>query len=331
MKKKKFVSLVLLSLVCILPVLCILMAHHISLCSTLGKMEEGTFGEKAGIIALKDNNAQAKNDLYKTLKENKLNCALYLDDKQNIENTVRYMAFTKKYVDLPMVSGRFLMESDLRAGNMVAVVGKKVSGVYLKQGKEYIRINEQEYRVIGKMGYEEDTAFDNYIFVNLFACENSELTIYTVDFFDRDNGWDILEKYAEKNDKAEILSETESFVDNINTEIDSGGYFVALLICYILCIVLISYQWLMFQRREMAIRRLVGATQGQIVMKVISDYIVYMIVAFVIGYLYSKFFYPSYQTSFFKGYFISMTVLMVFMLINILKVKKDRIDEVIKK
>ena len=68
--------------------------------------------------------------------------------------------------------------------------------MYERKGKQYIQVNDQEYYVLGEMGYEEDTAFDTYIFVNLFACDNEELKLYTVDFFSDIDGNETMDKCA---------------------------------------------------------------------------------------------------------------------------------------
>lgn len=311
------------------------MIHHLSLCSTFEKMETGNFGESSCLTSMTINSIETRLALYDDLVKERVSCGIYLDDKESTENTIRYMAFTEDYVNFPMQKGRFLEREDFKENNRVAVVGKNVENVYEKEGKQYIQINNQEYYVLGEMGYEEETAFDNYIFVNLFACSNEELKIYTIDFFSTIDGNDTMDNCAKKmqelNCDLKVLVETDNFADTVTVDFDIVSYFLELLLCYILCIILISYQWLMLQRRELGIRRLVGASQGQIVSYIMIQYIVYMLISFVVGYLYCRFIYPSYRSSFYMGYMISVSILFVFMLVTIGKLKNDSIEEVIKR
>lgn len=310
------------------------MIHHLSLCSTLEKMETGNFGESSCLTSMTINSIETRFALYDNFVQEHVSCGIYLDDKGSTENTIRYMAFTEDYVDFPMQNGRFLEREDFEKNNRVAVVGKNVENVYEKEGKKYIQINNQEYYVLGEMGYEEETAFDNFIFVNLFACDNEDLKIYTIDFFSAIDGNQTMNNSAEKirqlNCDLEVLVETDNFADTVTVDFDIVSYFFGLLLCYIMCIVLISYQWLMSQRRELGVRRLVGASKREVVSYIMIQYIIYMLISFVVGYLYCGFIYPSYRSSFYMGYMISVSVLFVFMLATIQKLKNDSIEEVIK-
>lgn len=334
MKKKRVVSIVLLAVVCVLPILCILMIHHLSLCSALEKMEVGNFGESSCLTSMTVNSIETRFALYDNFVKEHISCGIYLDDKGSTENTIRYMAFTEDYVNFPMQNGRFLELEDFKKNNRVAVVGKNVENVYEKEGKQYIQINDQEYYVLGRMGYEEETAFDNYIFVNMFTCDDKVLKIYTIDFFSaidvNETMDDCAKKMQELDCDMEVLVETDNFADTVTVDFDILSYFLGLLLCYILCIILISYQWLMLQRRELGIRRLVGASKREVVSYIMVQYISYMLISFVVGYLYCRFIYLSYRSSFYKGYMISVSVLFVFMLATIQKLKNDSIEEVIK-
>lgn len=320
-------------LVCILPIICILMMHHLSLCDNIQKMEEGNFGKSSCILSDKDTDISNKEKLYKTLCQENISCAVYLDDKIDIDRTIRYMVFTDRYVSLPMISGRFFEKEDFNTDNNVAVVGKNVEGVFEKDGTEFININNSEYKVLGKMGYEEDTPFDNYVFVNLLSCENDMLTIYTVDILGNTKEIDVencIEKFDNQKGKIEILSVTDSFANTVTVEVNTMVYFVGLLGSYILCIILISYQWLICQRRELGIRRLLGASKNQVSFFILRRYVFYLLASFIVGLGYCKYFYPSYEVSFFKGYFVSAGILILFMLVTINRIKKDSIEEVIR-
>lgn len=311
------------------------MIHHLSLSKTLVNMETGSFGKSSFIVSMADGSDEDRLELYNYLSKEKLSCGIYLDDEENSEYTVRYMAFTRQYVDFIMENGRFFEKKDFKPENKVAVIGKKVENTYKIKGKEYIQINGTEYLVIGKMGYEEDMAFDNYILVNLFACENELLNLYTLDFFSNIDEQGVINgceaNMKERGCELEVLAGTDSFADTVKIDFHDISYFAGLLSCYILCVLLISYQWLMLQRRELAVHRLVGASKKQVVIRIMSHYIAYMCISFLSGYIYCRFKYPSYRTSFFKGYSISVVIIIIFMFFEILQIKNDSVEEAIKK
>ncbi len=334
MKKFRFVSILLIMIVSVLPVICILMIHHISLCKTIENIEEGSFGKSLCMAHIKENSSETGYVLYEALTEQNVSCGIYLDDKESVEKIVRYIAFTKDYIDFPMQMGRFFKKDDFKKDRRVAVIGKNIEGTYEKKGKTYISIDNKEYCVIGRMGYEEETSFDNYIFVNLLACDKEELNIYSVDFFDDIDGEAVLGKcnsILKKTDSSlEVLGGTDSYADSLTVDIDVASWFLGLLLCYIVCVILISYQWLMLQRRELGICRMLGASKGRVMLYIMGHYCGYMLISFIVGFVYCHLFYPSYSSSFYKGFFISISILVVFMFITLQKIKGDSIEEVIK-
>lgn len=335
LNRKKIITAILVLLVCILPIVCILMIHHLSLCNTLQKIENGNFGESSSLIKLSNNKIENKQRLYDALEEQGVSCGIYLDDTNNINKKIRYLAYTKKYVDLPMLSGRFLEKTDFMPEKYVAVVGKKIKGIYEKLGKKYITIGEQEYQVVGIMGYEEDTSFDQYVFANLFACKQEELNIYSLDFFSKKIDKQQLEICRKGLSKAdcdlEVMTENESFSETLAVDFSMMGYFAGLLSCYVLCIVLISAQWLEAQRREMCIRRLIGASKARVIGAALLHYIGILALSFLVGSVYCTIAFPSYKTSFYYGFFISFSILFLFMVVSMFIIKNDSVEEAIKK
>ncbi|MBQ5561525.1 MAG: ABC transporter permease [Lachnospiraceae bacterium] len=335
MKRKKVITTILIITVCILPIVCILMIHHFSLCSTLQKMENGNFGKSSSMLKMSENTVESRQCLFDELKEQEIACGIYLDDINDVNKKIRFLAYTQKYVDLPMVNGRFLEKTDFVSNKCVAVIGKKVQGVYQKSGKKYIKIYNREYEVVGVMGYEEDTKFDKYVFANLFACEQEDLNIYSLDFFADVDRRQVLQLCSRKLEKIgcelEIMVEVENFSETLTVDFSTIGYFVCLLLSYVICIWLISFQWLEVQRREMCIRRLVGASKKSVIGNVLLRYIGVLLISFLVGYLYCIMLYPSYKTSFYYGYFISSSILLVFMIVTMFVIKNDSVEEAIKK
>ncbi|SFA83110.1 hypothetical protein SAMN05216249_10351 [Acetitomaculum ruminis DSM 5522] len=331
---KKIISILLAALVCILPIMCILMVHHITLCNTMQQMEEGIFGKNSYLFLMSKNIRSSRKELMNAIKKQNVAAAVYLDDTNDSSYTIRYMAYNKSYITLPMVKGRFFYENEFKEGNNLAVVGKNIKNIYEKSGERYIKVDDHEYKVIGIVGYEEDTAFDNYIILNLLSGERDDLSIYTLDVFQEDEDAYLLThcKKALKNKdcEIEILSESEQFIDTLKIDFNTVSYFFALLLSYILCVIVISYQWVIIQRKEIGIKRLLGASKKGTVFSILGRYLMYMALSLWVGLIYCYFFYPSYMVSFSKGYLITGIVLLLFMILMIIRIKNDSIEEAIK-
>ena len=331
--KKRFISFILLVLVCILPILSIIMVHNLSLSETIQMMSDGTFGDKSGIITTGNSDGNCKKIIYDKFSSEGISCGIYLDDKSNEEFNIRYMAYTKNYKVMPMISGRFFETKDFTDNNNVAVIGKKVKNTYEKSGQAYIQINGTEYKVIGVLGYNDDTPFDDYVFINLLSCPKDDLNMYIIDFLSntsQEHFEDIIEDLRSEIKEINMLSETASFSETVEVDFSTFVYFGGLFASCILCIMLISLQWLIYQKKELAIRRLVGASKQQITLLLISKYAFYLLASFIVGVIYCTYFYPSYKASFLKAYIFSSLIITIFMFINIRIIKRDSIEEVIR-
>lgn len=331
--KKRLINLILFLLVCVLPIMSIIMVHNLSLSKTIQMMNNGVFGNKSSIITTGNSDGNCKKIIYDKFSSEGISCGIYLDDKSNDEFNIRYLAYTKKYKVMPMISGRFFDKKDFTENNNVAVIGKNVKNTYKKSSETYIQIDGIEYKVIGVLGYEDDTPFDNYIFINLLSCKNDELKLYIIDFMDntsQESFDEYIKDLSSKIKEIETLSETASFSETVEVDFSTFVYFVGLFVSCILCILLISLQWLIYQRREIAIRRLVGASKEQITFFVLSKYIFYLLTSFIVGVIYCSYFYPSYKASFLEAYIFSSIIILLFMFINIGIIKRDSIEEVIR-
>ena len=333
LRKTYFTRIILIILMCVLPIITILMIHHITLSETLTKMGTGSFGDSYSYITMENtdnNNHLLKNSLKKLIKK----YAIYLDDTSDENVTIRYIFFNESFPNLPIKNGRFFRKTDFVDGNKVAVIGKNVEGIYDKDGKKCILIKGEEYVVLGTIGYEDDTVLDNYIFANLFGGQDCKEKLYVLDFFSATNAGNISDscvKVLNKNDcKAEQLVVGESYTTSIMPIIQSSTCFICVLGCCILCIFLISLQWISEQRKELCIQRLVGATKKQVFLYILKQYIGIICLSFIVGFIYCTIFFPAYFVSLLNGYLISFFILIVFMIGTLNIVLKDSIEEAIK-
>ena len=194
MHKIRYTTILLLAVFCIIPIVSILMIHHLTLTDTLNKMGSGALGKSS--LVIKVDGYDNTDDLTDALSAIKGNSAIY-SDVTDENGTVRYMFFNRNYINLPMKEGRFFKASDFTKDNAVCVVGKGRSDeIYEKDGDKFFALDGREYRVIGVLGYESDTVLDDYIFVNMLSAELSGSGIFTFDFFDIESRIFLRERYA---------------------------------------------------------------------------------------------------------------------------------------
>ena len=107
MRKRIRYTTVFLSLIfCIIPIVCILMFHHLNLANTLSRMGSGGFGDEISTVKVEGMIDGAA--LIRAAEGEKARSALYYDvENDNNGETLRYIYFNKDYVHLPMKSGRF--------------------------------------------------------------------------------------------------------------------------------------------------------------------------------------------------------------------------------
>lgn len=329
MKKINATSLLLVLLFCIVPILCILMIHNVSLSDTLTKMEDGSFGNSYSYIAM-DNTKKNNYALVQALNRRKVKYALSLETSGNDKETISYLTFNKTFANFPMKEGRFFKPTDFKDENFVAVIGKNIKGVYQKKNQKYIRICGKEYKVLGIIGYEGETVLDNYIYANMFAGNEAEEKNYMIVFFSKENAASVAEECIKEIEGARQLTAVESYADSIMPKIDTYVWFLCIFLCCILCLILISSQWLSQQRKSICIQRLVGASRGKIVLGIIKKYILIAVIALIISSVYCNVWYPAYFSSLLKGYAICVLLLILFMMGNIVIVLHDSIEEAIK-
>lgn len=332
MHKIRYTTILLLLMFCIIPIVSILMAHHLTLTDTLRKMGTGVFGKAAAVIMI-DGFISIDDIIASAYNEND-DVAVYMDSTDN-NGTVRDIFFIGKYPDFPMKQGRFFKASDFMSENYVCVVGKdRTNETYEKNGDTFILVNGMEYRVIGVVGYENSTIFDSYIFVNMCTSEKTGSGIFTYDFIetkDSENNIENIKLFFEnKNITAEVRSETSSFSESIMPKLLSARWFICVLIACFFCLWLISMQWIEQQKRDLCIRRLVGASQKAIGLLIVCKYIGVFAISFIVGFVYCNVIYPAYFSSMMTGYMVCVVFMSLFLLWSVYSILRAPIEEVIK-
>lgn len=317
MNKSKSLTVYLTISYCILPILLILMINHITLINTLSNMSAGSFGTKYMYLSVDKewNKQQVLGVLKKELYSDRF--AICVDEEKEDGSVIRGIYFNSAYVNLPMESGRFFKKGDFKDKNNVAVVGKKrKSEIYKHNQQSYIRIEGVEYQVLGIMGYEKETPVDSYIYVNLLSDYSFSSHVILVDIFSNNSALHekrFVDAFNENHMSVELLTYADSFSNNIFPQINSAKWFIVLLIAIIICIMLLASLWVNAMKKELNIRRLVGATNGQIAKWVIGRYMCIYICSFFVGYLFCAILYPTYNTYMIITYVLSGCIELLFL------------------
>lgn len=331
MHKIRYTTILLLAVFCIIPIVSILMIHHLTLTDTLSKMGSGTLGKSATIMKI--DNYKTADNITDSISSQKSNIAIYTDS--NDENgTVRYMYFNKKYINLPMNKGRFFKASDFTDDNYVCVIGKdRINETYEQGNNTFFSINGKGYRVIGVLGYENSTVFDSYVFVNMCASDLNDSCIFIFDFLNLSKSDSAVEEindyYASRGITSELYSQATAFSESVMPQIAAARWFICLLAACFFCLLLISIRWVDQQKRELAIHRLVGASQKNIALLITCKYLAVFTISFLVGFVYCNVIYPAYFSSLVKGYVVCIIFIIVFLVWSICHILRAPIEEVI--
>lgn len=329
---KSTISLLLVFL--LLPILSVLMFVHITVSETIANMDSGSFGEGYELISVEWKQGVVQ-EIYEEVDDMKERVAITSDGEIDDVN-VRSIYFNKSYVYLPMKTGRFFEKKDLCNGNDCAVVGKALEEkVYTRNGKKYITLQNKELEVLGVIGYECETVMDDYVYVN--GCIQEELfdsTLFLVDFFDGKELDNTMENLAAGLGRKEIyverLSGGQNFFHSFIPRMLYSRWFVMMFLCTLLCLLLLSYEWVDRQREEIGIRRLLGATPGDIYYLLGKRYGGMILLTMGVAFLYCHMFHPDYKRFLVSGYIFVLPVLFLFFGCVCVRLQRAPLEEVIK-
>lgn len=191
--------------------------------------------------------------------------------------------FTKKFIEEVKIS--FTDKDSINKKENTAVVNKKYKEmVFQKKGKEYINCRGHEYRVIGYYADNRDSTIEEKLFyINI--CSSS---------IANDNHYNLIEiqgngSLKESSLKRILKKELGSFEIRKSNDgyIDTREVFVfELFLCALLvifnCVGFIQ-KWINYQKREISIRLLVGATKEKIIKLYFTRFFMIICISFLFG------------------------------------------------
>lgn len=193
-----------------------------------------------------------------------------------------------------IISGRTLTENDFKQGTNTAIIksGQEELCSY-REGNYFFTVNNNEYKVVGI--YKDENEYinpDSMSYINLIYDSGD---IFTGNF--------ILDAY-EKTDS--IYKELSSFLKNINPEaeihpvktdtntsdtifqlLSQRGIIIFLMVLTLLLLILntfhSTFNWITSRKKEIAVRRLVGANELNIKLLLLKDYIIIISYSYILG------------------------------------------------
>ena len=97
---------------------------------------------------------------------------------------IRGVVYKGRIILPPITSGRFFTEGECLSNKPLAVIGKKYSdSIVMRDKKRYLFIQNNEYEVIGMVGFSGDSPLDDIVFLNLGSLSPEEQLngIYYID------------------------------------------------------------------------------------------------------------------------------------------------------
>lgn len=333
MRKSKFITLVLIVLLTLLPVVSVTMMYHIEQCKAIEGMANGYFGESYTLYSVEDG-IKNRDAIMQAVDDTKARVAIYMT-KQYGKNKVNAIYYNERFVNFPMRYGHFFTKAELKSGKNMAVIGKNLeSSIKEQNGNKYIKLNGNYFRVIGIIGYDSDTIIDDYIYISVGQADGiTDGNLCTLDIWGKDTGAD--EQFAENLSENGVLAEqragTAAYSESVFVDILYGRWFIAIFVCDLLCIAVISVQWIKRQQREICIRRLVGAKNSQVLGHILSKYILYTAVSMILSTFICVLAFSEYLYAIFIGYMTIIPVMLVVIIINVFSAMRVPIAEAVRK
>lgn len=329
-------AVMLTFLAILLPILSILMFEHITISESLGNMDSGSFGKSYELISIDEGEKELlPSELFKLIDGIGEKIAITSEGKAD-GIKVRLIYFNKSYVNLPMQQGRFFKKRDFKEDYYCAVIGKKLlDKTYEKNKKRFLSLLGREFEVIGVVGYECETVMDDYIYINGLIPEKIfDSSLYQIDFLEAGREDEILQYLYEELQKKDVIMESltrgENFFNSIVPRLLYSRWFFVMFMCVLLCLILLSIEWINYQKKEIGIRRLLGATNGKLAVLLGKRYLRIILLSGVAGGLYSVIFWPNYKSFLLVGYSITIPIITIFLGCMIIKIIKAPLEEAIK-
>lgn len=198
----------------------------------------------------------------------------------------------------PILTGTFFDENHLQSSDKFAVVGKNIydySVTYLDQSP-IIYFDTQPYKVIGVLGYENRTSdYDDTIYINLSSLLANEKYVadgeYIIDYTAKSNNrYDEIIASVLQNQPSEatiMQVAMDKYIPSV-TDVLEDNSVINLLAISLVMVLLTSFsvtlEWIDKRKKEIAVRKQLGATTGRITVYLYSRFLVVAIIMYAVAY-----------------------------------------------
>ncbi len=241
-----------------------------------------SFYSETALFFVADDNELTYNKLVELLPPDSTFYSNYVADYD-----VRGIFFNGKFKAPKMQSGRFFSIGDFAENKKIAVVGKGVK-TYRKDGHIIYKWDDNEYKVIGTMGYHYPTRLDTMV---MLAINNElieqEVYRYIIESDNYQANFDFL---GNENVFGEVIIYDSNELDLLRTIDGSTSQFVIAILLIALLIVnvlLINFYLIDGMTYELRIKKMVGYNKTDLVIDKVKELNIWILAGVLCGSLLS--------------------------------------------
>jgi putative ABC transport system permease protein len=202
----------------------------------------------------------------------------------------------EKNMQVPMMSGRFLNKNDFGKNKPLIVIGKDMKDeVIVENGESYINYNNEMYKVIGIMGYNNRSSIlDNTFYINLdyFLSKYKNLQIINSPWLldgkvdETETLFNDLNKDLNSNNKVNLTkTEVDRAESSISKALYNRKFTIITMIVTMLVIGLnifnITYNYIANKRKEIGIKKALGGINFMIALDIICEFEIICLISFL--------------------------------------------------
>lgn len=278
--KIRFDEKILILIFIIISILLIFMIVYLSETYNIQCLSQGFYSSNTIYFKSEKSNNMNLDDLSKIIK----NCILFKELDLNYD--IRGVYFTGKIIKPEMKDGRFFDETDFVSRQNLAVVGSKFNeNIVEKDDNKYMIFNDIEYKIIGIMGYNQESKIDRACFLTLNETLLNSPGTFAID---GKNSFDVQNSYNSITENLEESLQIDREINSINRFFELEKYnltmFCMLIISLLLTTISISLYWIKKRNRKIAILRLVGYSDIRIILNIVSRFLKLIHIAILFGF-----------------------------------------------
>jgi putative ABC transport system permease protein len=236
---------------------------------------------------------------YKDKNNSFLSSRYEIDTKQ--KNRVNYLMGVYGYNTLnnvfPLYSGRFFNEREVNSKEKIAMIGYNIRDeIYMKNGQKYIDVDGDAYNVMGIIGRYTSSYWNTQILIPFKALPKDLLSqgshslqlMYPNDMLYDNNYFDKL-KANLKNQGLVSINKSETFITSASKKTfeDEESRYISIIFTILLAVIsLVTFStfWSTDLKRNFAIKRILGASNLNILKMLFFEIIFITIISTIISF-----------------------------------------------